>query len=520
MSKEEKEAQIIKNKTAITAAVRIFVNSNSDIRRLLVINSIGQPIDSASEEDLRYADSLSYDELVDEGYIFHEIKPGILDNNKEKVHCRLFVDASDTSIDFTVFCDYEYWYLDNFFARPVEIQKIIYKYFEGKEGILSRKLSYLSCSNQVLRYDVGVVMAIYNERYSMYSIDNTDDKDEKEFPLNHYEDILHVVIDRLVNNTDVKKYIGHSDADEMSAEELIDNRYIRLAQRAAIDNENDPDHYIIIDLEDSLGLKLSFDILSKNSESISSNGKDENKAILKCIKDAMNMIPGVEAKGSHSNYTLNSEWTLYRALYSVNYSKETLSSVIDEKYWKRVKPRFFVDVDTLNRILDFELSNEEFESNEIQELHIDITDIPYYMWLTRTDNGKELTIYDRNEFHVSYDLEGIEKGKITLSKENGAKGTASDGAIGENLGAFFKASMLVSKHFLESSYANDIDYIDFDKEGFEVFLSEEGIHFKIVSGTARPSMMCSSLFNPTRMMRPYMDEIAGSIAKEVEGGES
>lgn len=520
MSEEEKEALISKNKTAITAAVKDFVDSNADIRRLLVINTLGQSIDSAAEEDLKYADSLSYDDLVDAGYIIHEIGSDTLDKNKEKVHCRLSVDASDDSIDFTVFCDYDFWLLDEYRARPLEIQKIIYDHFKGMEGILSKKLSYMSCSNQAIRNDVGAVMAIYNERRSLFGLEDDDDEEDKDFPLKHYSEITKVVTDRLLNNTEISKYIGREDASGLSADELISAGYVRPYQKITADSANTPDQYLIMYLEDSLGVQFSFDIVSKNAAGALPDGTDKSRMILKCIKDAMRMIPGAEAKGSPSRFDLNDEWSVQSVNYGIEVSEETLTTVIPESDRKRVKPRFFVDIDTLNQILDLELTDEEFESDEIQELHIDITDIPNYMRLTKTDDGKELTIYERSEFHVSYDHDGIEKGKLTLSKENGAKGTASDGSIGENLGAFFKASMLISKHFLASGLGNEIDLVDFDQEGFRVSVYDDGIHFKMVSGRARPSMMCSSLFNPTRMMRPYMDEMAGATVKELGGGEA
>lgn len=363
MSEEEKEALISKNKAAITSAVKDFVNSNADIRRLLVINTSGQSIDSASEEDLQYADSLSYDELVDAGYIVYEIESDTLDKNKEKVHCRLSVGASDDSIDFTVFCDYDFWLLDGYRSRPMEIQKIIYDHFNGMEGILSKKLNYMSCSNQAMRDDVGAVMAIYNEPHSLFGLEDDDDEADKEFPLKHYSEITGVVADRLLNDTDISKYIGREDASVMTANELIRAGYIRPYQKITADNTNTPDQYLIMYLEDSFGVHFSFDVVSKNTAAVLPDGTDKNRMILKCIKNAMGMIPGAEDKGSPSKFDLNDEWSVQSINYGIEVSEETFTTVIPESDRKRVKPRFFVDIDTLNQILDLELSNEEFESD-------------------------------------------------------------------------------------------------------------------------------------------------------------
>ena len=51
------------------------------------------------------------------------------------------------------------------------------------EGILSKKLNYMSCSNQAMRDDVGAVMAIYNEPHSLFGLEDDDDEEDKEFPL-------------------------------------------------------------------------------------------------------------------------------------------------------------------------------------------------------------------------------------------------------------------------------------------------------------------------------------------------
>ena len=59
MSEEEK--------AAMQEAVRSFVLSNNQIRRLLVVNTAGEPIESASDEEIQYADSLTYQLLIRQG---------------------------------------------------------------------------------------------------------------------------------------------------------------------------------------------------------------------------------------------------------------------------------------------------------------------------------------------------------------------------------------------------------------------------------------------------------------------
>lgn len=513
ISEEEKADLIAKNKEAVQRAVKSFINSRPDVRRLLVINN---DLDIASESELYYADKLSYEEMLDAGYIVFDINSDTLDKNKEIVRCFLSVGVSKDSIDFTIFCYYDNWQLDNYRCRPVELQSIIYDYFLGREGILPTKLNYLSCSNQAIRDDVGAVMSIYNERHSLFSAVEEDEA-EKAFPLEHYSDIVKTVVDRLVNNTEIKQYLPLDKPENATDETLISEGYIRLAQKITTD-DNTPDQYLVITLEDSIGLQLSFDIISKKATVTMQDGTDRIKLLLKCIKEAMSMIPGVEPTGSHSRNDLNDEWSLYSLLFGVEYTEETVNCIISEEDRKRVKPRFFVDISTINRILDLELTSEEFETDNIQELRVDIIDIPYYMCLARMDDGKGLTVHDRSEFCVSCDMDGTVKGNLTISKKTGTKGTASEESIGENLGAFFKASMLISKHFMESGLKDGIDYMDFDREGFLISVSDNKIRFETVSGRKRPDMMCSGgLFNPTRMMRPFIDEISGPTMKELGG---
>ena len=513
MSEEEKADLIAKNKEAVQRAVKSFIDSRPDVRRLLAVNA---DLAAASESELNYADKLSYEEMLDAGYIVFDINANTLDKNKEIVRCILSVGVSEDSIDFTVFCYYDNWQLDNYKFRPVELQSIIYDYFMGKEGILPTKLHYSSCSNQAIRDDVGAVMSIYNERNSLFSTADEDEA-EKAFPLEHYSDIVRTVVDRLVNNTDIKQYLPLDKTENTTDETLISEGYIRLTQKITVD-DNTPDQYLIITLEDSIGLRLSFDIISKKATAIMKDGRDRVKLLLKCIKDAMSMIPGVETKGSHSQNDLSDEWSLSSIMFGVEYTEELANCIISEEERKRVKPRFFVDISTINQILDLELTNEEFETDSIQESRVDIIDIPYYMYLAQMDDGKGLTIHDRSEFCVSCDMDGTVKGNLTLSKKTGTKGTASEETIGGNLGAFFKASMIISKHFIESGLKDSIDYMDFDREGFLISVSDNVIRFETVSGRKRPDMMCSGgVFNSTRMMRPYIDEMSGPTMKELGG---
>lgn len=511
MSAEEKADLIAKNKEAVQRAVKDFIDSRPDVRRLLVVNN---DLNSASESELEYADTLTFERMVSAGYIVFDIDADILD--KKEVCCLLSVGVSEDSIDFTVFCNYDNWQFDTYKSRPIAIQSRIFEYFLGREGILCTKLNYLSCSSQAIRDDVGAVMSIYNEHHSLFSSTDADEP-EKAFPLAHYSDIVRTVVNRLVNDTDVKHYLLLDNPENTTDEMLIADGYIRLAQKITVD-DNTPDQYLIITLEDSIGLQLSFDIISKKATAITKDGTDRVKMVLKCIKDAMSMIPGIEPKGSHSKYDLNDKWSLSSIVFGVEYSEEMVNCIVSEEDRKRVKPRFFVDINTINQILDLELTSEEFKTDNIQELRVDIIDIPYYMCLVRLDDGKSLTIHDRSEFCVSCDMDGTVKGNLTISRKNGTKGSASDGSIGENLGAFFKACMIISKHFLESGLKDGIDFMDFDREGFLISLSDNVIRFESVSGRKRPEMMCSGgLFNPTRMMRPFIDEISGPTMKELGG---
>ena len=246
-------------------------------------------------------------------------------------------------------------------------------------------------------------MSIYNERNSLFSTADEDEA-EKAFPLEHYSDIVKTVVDRLVNNTDIKQYLPLDKTENTTDETLISEGYIRLTQKITVD-DNTPDQYLIITLEDSIGLRLSFDIISKKATAIMKDGRDRVKLLLKCIKDAMSMIPGVETKGSHSQNDLSDEWSLSSIMFGVEYTEELANCIISEEERKRVKPRFFVDISTINQILDLELTNEEFETDSIQESRVDIIDIPYYMYLARMDDGKGLTIHDRSEFCVSCDMD-------------------------------------------------------------------------------------------------------------------
>lgn len=514
LSKEEKEKLIARNRSALQDAVKRLVESSTIIRRLLAVNVKGQPVDSANDEELKHADSLTYEQLRDQGYLVYEIDENTLEKNKEKVHCRLFADATERAVNFTVLCDYEYWDLGDYKLRPLEIQAFLYDYFLGMEGILSTKLSYTSCSNQALTDDIGDVTIFFNERSSFVSDDEEDSA--KPFPLKDYPAILKTIVNRLVNHTDIRMFLECSE--DMTADSMVDAGYILLKQKLALDKESTPRTFIILTLDDSTrDLRVSFDIISKKSEELLPDGSNRIRQIVKCIKTAASMIPGMDSKGSSSEHGLNSEWSMNNLMCNLEMSEKTLTEIIPEKDRKSVKPRFFTDIDTLNEILDLELTQEEFESNDIQEIHVDITEIPYFLWLVKNDDGKELIAYERSTFHVSYDTPGMEKGRLTIKEGEEPKGTASEASIGENIGAFYKACMLISKHFKNCALRNELDFLDFDKEGIVLSVSDDAIQFKLVSGKERPDLMCTSLFQPPTMMRPYMEDISGPTMYELAG---
>ena len=477
--------------------VKDFVNSNIEFRRLLTGND--------------KADSLTYDELYEAGYILFDPSAGSVNpySDSEKVLSRLIYYPHDEVINFSVLCHYDEWHMDGYRLRPYEIQKLIYDHFNGREGILSKKLHLLSCTNGSLGEDYGELRTAYYQ--PMFDIDDSEKEREKRTFI-YYEGIFKKIVGCLVEQTDLKKYLGN--AEEKTAEELIAEGFIRLSHKIT-SGDDVPDRYLIISVDSNVGI----DIIYKKNASILSDGTDGIKMILKCIRKAMSMIPGMSATRGQTIYPLDDGSEMCTVSYSLDYSDDTISSIISEEDRERVKPRFFANIDTLNQILDLELTDEEFDEEDIQEVHVDLIEYPYYMQLTRNGKERQLTVYDRSETHVFYDtLSGIKKGCVTVRKNKDAAGEASEPEIGENLGAFFKACMLIGKHFKESGLGEDLDITDFNAMGYMMSVSEECVQFKTVSGHDRPDLMCSRLFDSPTMSRPYPDDVSGPLITDLLGG--
>ena len=83
------------------------------------------------------------------------------------------------------------------------------------------------------------------------------------------------------------------------------------------------------------------------------------------------------------------------------------------------------------------------------------------------------------------------------------------------MGAFFAACRNLS-YYIQDNNLEDV-YADFDPEdeGIMLYVEDDELKYKVVSGKARPDMMVSTLFGGTTMGRPYMDDFMANSALEM-----
>ena len=166
------------------------------------------------------------------------------------------------------------------------------------------------------------------------------------------------------------------------------------------------------------------------------------------------------------------------------------------------KPNFFCDFEALNCLIgmDFEDGYKDID------LTVDLIELPIFLLFTSDEENWTVKAMQRGEIY-RHDDSGIERGKVVINKESGeGEVSANQKNIADLLGPLFHACQNLSC-FIQDKGLEQV-YADFDPEdeGILLYVEDEELKYKAVSGKERPDMMCATLFGGSSMGRPYMDE--------------
>ncbi len=165
-------------------------------------------------------------------------------------------------------------------------------------------------------------------------------------------------------------------------------------------------------------------------------------------------------------------------------------------------PNFFIDIDTLNSILELELKDNYRDIN----LTVDIIDMPYYLVYTSDDDNRIAKAFKRLQMY-SHNESGIQVGSATAKKADGNIEVRAIDDLSENMPVLYVACRRISQYIID----NDLQtvYMGFDPEekGIMLTVENEKIAHRVVGGRQRPSMECYTLLGGVEMSRPYADEI-------------
>lgn len=141
------------------------------------------------------------------------------------------------------------------------------------------------------------------------------------------------------------------------------------------------------------------------------------------------------------------------------------------------------------------------------DLSVDFIDAPFWFLFSADEESWRLKALRRGEIFLHHEIGESEWGSLTINKKSGEGiGSASNQALSQNFGVFFKAFKNLSFYAQENNW--DAEFGDIDPEEAGVMLGVEGdkLTHKVVSGKERPDLMCATLLGSTIMMRPYMED--------------
>lgn len=175
------------------------------------------------------------------------------------------------------------------------------------------------------------------------------------------------------------------------------------------------------------------------------------------------------------------------------------------------RPNFFCDVSTTEYLAGLRYADD----HKTMDISVDLIEAPF--WFLFSGNAEEwrLRAMDRGEIFSHDEDMAVELGILSINKATGVGSARSSREIlKKGFNIFFQAYRNLSYYAQEHNW--DVEFENLAPEAGVLLGVEEGeLTYKIVSGRARPDVMCSTLFGASKMGRPYTDELASNMNLEL-----
>lgn len=452
--------------------------------------------------------TVEFDELCAEGYFLEELTKQCAESVGPEKPCVVFVSKEagmfgGDYISVDIICLYKYIFSGDRKLRPFEIvtqmNQVINHKIKLGDGTLEMEMFWA----QPLNDEVGIYTLVYNS--NIYLSDQDSTIDVIEYYKNHLFDTLTAVFD----TDDVKKKLlmNGISAEGFPFEELIENEYIRLAPKFACENGGDS-VYAVIQLEERAGLSLSIDIIGASGKNDTEIPKIRAKAkeLSDIIDHKMLSMPGIQ-QSSYNENELNDSSVLISRAYSLPKTEEEIQKAESKK---RIRVGFFADLDVLQKLPEAELLIGNTETG----FSLDLIQAPVHLTFANKE-FLEYGFYMRSDLGV-YDEPDC---SVKMYEDGGQPDIELNSNFAEESKEFLMQCLnymtRLAKYVHEKGIIQQFSTMDMTKEGVLLYLDKNEIKYKLLHGKQRPDLMCTSLFNGTGMMRPYLDEVTSSLGDEL-----
>lgn len=176
------------------------------------------------------------------------------------------------------------------------------------------------------------------------------------------------------------------------------------------------------------------------------------------------------------------------------------------------RPNFFCDVTTTNYLTGLRYPDD----HKTIDLSVDFIEAPFWFLFSVDTENWQLKAIQRGEI-FSHDEDMVtELGTLTINKATGdGSATTTNKLLSQSFQIFFHAYRNLSYYAHENGWDTKFGNIDPDKAGIMLSVEDGKLTGRVVSGRARPDVMCSTLFGAPTMGRPYVDELASNMNLEL-----
>lgn len=169
------------------------------------------------------------------------------------------------------------------------------------------------------------------------------------------------------------------------------------------------------------------------------------------------------------------------------------------------QPHFFCRVSALKPLL----STQSGQPCPERDLCMDLIELPWLLVYTVSPQERLARVISRGELY-STDGGGIVLGSIAENRRSGGLHTDAPWKLGRYLPMLLQVCSILS-----AVYAPSYPSVEPDLGGMLLSVEEDALTCGIVTGKARPELVCTTLFGETVLCRPYMDEFMAHSARDL-----